>query len=169
MFRASSARITKAATAATPAATPAVVAVLTKLANADYRKASTHKVGAFFMPESKPPTGFCAYYRMATQVTIENNAKLERLLMSGTNMEKKAIDIMRKLVKMAREVYETLRKKYKNVTWDDSGNIGKRYLKQDEIGTPKCVVIDFDSLEDGTVTVRDRDTTEQIRVKPEEL
>lgn len=73
------------------------------------------------------------------------------------------------LVKMAREVYEMLRKKYKNVTWDDSGNIGKRYLKQDEIGTPKCVVIDFDSLEDGTVTVRDRDTTEQIRVKPEEL
>ena len=73
------------------------------------------------------------------------------------------------LVKMAREVYETLRKKYKNVTWDDSGNIGKRYLKQDEIGTPKCVVVDFDSLEDGTVTVRDRDTTKQIRVKPEEL
>ena len=73
------------------------------------------------------------------------------------------------LVAKAREVYEMLRKKYKNVTWDDSGNIGKRYLKQDEIGTPKCVVIDFDSLEDGTVTVRDRDTTEQIRVKPEEL
>ncbi len=73
------------------------------------------------------------------------------------------------LVAKAREVYDMLRKKYKNVTWDDSGNIGKRYLKQDEIGTPKCVVIDFDSLEDGTVTVRDRDTTEQIRVKPEEL
>jgi len=73
------------------------------------------------------------------------------------------------LVAKAREVYEMLRKKYKNVTWDDSGNIGKRYLKQDEIGTPKCVVIDFDSLEDDTVTVRDRDTTEQIRVKPEEL
>ena len=73
------------------------------------------------------------------------------------------------LVARAREVYELLRKKYKNVTWDDSGNIGKRYLKQDEIGTPKCVVIDFDTLEDGTVTVRDRDTTEQIRVKPEEI
>ena len=73
------------------------------------------------------------------------------------------------LVAKAREVYELLRKKYKNVTWDDSGNIGKRYLKQDEIGTPKCVVIDFDTLEDGTVTVRDRDTTEQIRVKPEEI
>ena len=73
------------------------------------------------------------------------------------------------LVARAREVYELPRKKYKNVTWDDSGNIGKRYLKQDEIGTPKCVVIDFDTLEDGTVTVRDRDTTEQIRVKPEEI
>ncbi len=73
------------------------------------------------------------------------------------------------LVEKAREVYDTLRKKYQNVAWDDSGNIGKRYLKQDEIGTPKCVVIDFDTLEDGTVTVRDRDTTEQIRVKPEEL
>ena len=73
------------------------------------------------------------------------------------------------LVEKAREVYDMLRKKYQNVAWDDSGNIGKRYLKQDEIGTPKCVVIDFDTLEDGTVTVRDRDTTEQIRIKPEEL
>lgn len=73
------------------------------------------------------------------------------------------------LVAKAREVYGLLRNKYKNVTWDDSGNIGKRYLKQDEIGTPKCVVIDFDTLEDGTVTVRDRDTTEQVRVKPEEI
>ena len=62
-----------------------------------------------------------------------------------------------------------LRKKYGNVTWDDSGNIGKRYRKQDEIGTPKCVVIDFDTLEDDTVTVRDRDTTEQVRVKIAEL
>lgn len=73
------------------------------------------------------------------------------------------------LVEKARAVYDMLRKKYQNVAWDDSGNIGKRYLKQDEIGTPKCIVIDFDTLEDGTVTVRDRDTTEQIRVKPEEL
>lgn len=73
------------------------------------------------------------------------------------------------LVEKAQEVYNMLRKKYGNVTWDDSGNIGKRYRKQDEIGTPKCIVIDFDTLEDGTVTVRDRDTTEQVRVKPEEL
>ena len=73
------------------------------------------------------------------------------------------------LVEKAKEVYEMLHKKYGNVTWDDSGNIGKRYMKQDEIGTPKCIVIDFDTLEDGTVTVRDRDTTEQTRVKIEEL
>ena len=73
------------------------------------------------------------------------------------------------LVAKAREVYAQLRKKYGNVTWDDSGNIGKRYLKQDEIGTPKCVVVDFDTLEDDTVTVRDRDTTEQERVKIADL
>ncbi|MBR3180625.1 glycine--tRNA ligase, partial [Candidatus Saccharibacteria bacterium] len=73
------------------------------------------------------------------------------------------------LVEKAKEVYELLKEKYTFVTWDDSGNIGKRYRKQDEIGTPKCVVIDFDTLTDGTVTVRDRDTTEQIRIKPEEL
>ena len=69
------------------------------------------------------------------------------------------------LVEKAKEVYNTLRKKYGNVTWDDSGNIGKRYRKQDEIGTPKCIVVDFDTLEDDTVTIRDRDTTEQIREK----
>ena len=73
------------------------------------------------------------------------------------------------LVEKARGVYETLRQKYGNVTWDDSGNIGRRYRKQDEIGTPKCVVIDFDTLEDDTVTVRDRDTTEQVRVKISDL
>jgi glycyl-tRNA synthetase len=73
------------------------------------------------------------------------------------------------LVEKARAVYDMLREKYGNVTWDYSGNIGKRYMKQDEIGTPKCVVVDFDTLEDGTVTVRDRDTTEQVRVKIEEL
>lgn len=73
------------------------------------------------------------------------------------------------LVEKAREVYDRLREKYGNVTWDDSGNIGKRYMKQDEIGTPKCVVVDFDTLEDNTVTVRDRDTTEQIRVSIDEL
>jgi glycyl-tRNA synthetase len=73
------------------------------------------------------------------------------------------------LVEKARQVFAALKAKYGNVTWDDSGNIGKRYRKQDEIGTPQCVVIDFDTLEDGAVTIRDRDTTEQKRVKIEEL
>jgi glycyl-tRNA synthetase len=73
------------------------------------------------------------------------------------------------LVEKAREVFKTLKAKYGNVTWDDNGNIGKRYRRQDEIGTPYCVVIDFDTLEDGTVTVRSRDTTEQTRIKFDEL
>lgn len=72
------------------------------------------------------------------------------------------------LVAKAREVYEQLSKKFV-CEWDDNGNVGKRYRRQDEIGTPYCVTIDFDTLEDGTVTVRDRDTTEQKRVKIEEL
>lgn len=68
------------------------------------------------------------------------------------------------LIEKAQEVYKAMKRKYGAVMWDDNGNIGKRYRRQDEIGTPKCVVIDFQTLEDDTVTVRDRDTTEQIRV-----
>ena len=74
------------------------------------------------------------------------------------------------LVEKAREVYARLAKANPGrVMWDDNGNIGKRYRRQDEIGTPHCVVIDFQALEDGTVTVRERDTTEQRRVNVEEL
>lgn len=73
------------------------------------------------------------------------------------------------LVEKAREVYKQLKAKYGNVMWDDNGNIGKRYRRQDEIGTPHCVVVDFDTLDDDCVTVRDRDTTEQKRVAISEL
>ena len=74
------------------------------------------------------------------------------------------------LVEKARDVYAALAKANPGrVMWDDNGNIGKRYRRQDEIGTPHCVVIDFQTLEDDTVTVRERDTTEQRRVKVEEL
>ncbi len=73
------------------------------------------------------------------------------------------------LVEKAREVYAKLKKQYGNVMWDDNGNIGKRYRRQDEIGTPNCVVVDFQTLQDNTVTVRDRDTTEQQRVEIETL
>ncbi|MBB1557800.1 glycine--tRNA ligase [Candidatus Saccharibacteria bacterium] len=69
------------------------------------------------------------------------------------------------LVEKARDVYANLAKANPGrVMWDDNGNIGKRYRRQDEIGTPYCVVIDFQTLEDDTVTVRERDTMEQRRV-----
>lgn len=73
------------------------------------------------------------------------------------------------LVDNAKEVYYQLKKSLGNVMWDDNGNIGKRYRRQDEIGTPYCVTYDFDSLKDQAVTVRDRDTTKQTRVAISEL
>ena len=73
------------------------------------------------------------------------------------------------LVKTARQVFDTLQAKYGRVIWDDHSNIGKRYRRQDEIGTPWCIVVDFQTLEDGTVTRRDRDTLEQVRIKITEL
>lgn len=72
------------------------------------------------------------------------------------------------VVEKAREVFELLKPDF-NVAWDDRGNIGKRYLSQDEIGTPYCVTIDYDTFDDDSVTVRDRDTTKQTRVKIIEL
>ena len=73
------------------------------------------------------------------------------------------------LVEKARGVFSTLKKDFGNITWDDNGNVGKRYRRQDEIGTPYCIVIDFDTLGENpelldTVTVRNRDTGEQERV-----
>ena len=74
------------------------------------------------------------------------------------------------LVEKAREIYASLSQKNPGrVMWDDNGNIGKRYRRQDEIGTPHCVVVDFQTLEDDTVTVRERDTTEQRRVNIKDL
>jgi len=72
------------------------------------------------------------------------------------------------LVELAQKIYDDLQKNFM-VAWDDRGNIGKRYYSQDEIGTPYCITIDFDSLENKDVTVRDRDTTKQERVKISEL
>jgi len=66
-------------------------------------------------------------------------------------------------------VYRSLKDEFGRVMWDDNGNIGKRYRRQDEIGTPWCIVIDFDTLTDDSVTIRDRDTGEQERVKKEDI
>ncbi|MGW8185289.1 MAG: glycine--tRNA ligase [Candidatus Moraniibacteriota bacterium] len=72
------------------------------------------------------------------------------------------------LVGKAREIYDSLKTKFM-CEFDDNGNIGKRYRRQDEIGTPYCVTVDFETLEDESVTVRDRDTMEQKRIKIDEL
>ncbi len=78
------------------------------------------------------------------------------------------LPLSKKLSEEAAKVYDMLRRDFM-VDFDDSGSIGKRYRRQDEIGTPFCLTFDFDSLEDGAVTVRDRDTMEQVRVKIGEL
>ena len=73
------------------------------------------------------------------------------------------------LVSKARAVYKMLKKDIANIEFEENGNIGKRYRRQDEIGTPYCITIDFDTLEDDTVTLRDRDTGEQKRIKVADL
>ena len=78
------------------------------------------------------------------------------------------LPLSKKLSEKAEEVYEMLSKKFM-CEYDETGSIGKRYRREDEIGTPYCVTIDFDTLNDNTVTIRDRDTMEQVRVKIDEL
>ena len=78
------------------------------------------------------------------------------------------LPLSKKLSQKAEEVYTKLSKKFM-CDYDEAGSIGKRYRREDEIGTPYCITIDFDTLEDESVTVRDRDTLEQIRIKIDEL
>lgn len=73
------------------------------------------------------------------------------------------------LVEKAREVRAVLQKVHPAIAWDDNGNIGKRYRRQDEIGTPFCITVDFDTLTDGTVTLRHRDSGEQERLSVEDV
>jgi glycyl-tRNA synthetase len=73
------------------------------------------------------------------------------------------------LVEKAMDIYQNLKKDIPQIMFDDNGNIGKRYRRQDEIGTPFCVTIDFDTLEDNTVTIRDRDTGRQERVDTKKI
>ena len=68
----------------------------------------------------------------------------------------------------AKEVFDLVKDKYPTA-WDDRGNIGKRYFSQDEIGTPYCVTVDYQTLEDNTVTIRDRDTMQQERIKIDDI
>jgi glycyl-tRNA synthetase len=76
------------------------------------------------------------------------------------------------LVEKARSIYSQLATRNSQllpIAWDDRGNVGKRYYSQDEIGTPFCITVDFQTLEDDTVTVRDRDTQEQVRISVKDL
>jgi len=72
------------------------------------------------------------------------------------------------LIDKAESIFQKLNEKY-SIDWDDSSNIGKKYRRQDEIGTPWCLVVDYQTLEDNTVSIRDRDTMKQIRVKADEV
>lgn len=78
------------------------------------------------------------------------------------------LPLSKKLSDGAMEIYEKLSKHFM-VDFDEAGSIGKRYRRQDEVGTPFCITYDFDSVEDGCVTVRDRDSMQQERIKAEEL
>ena len=78
------------------------------------------------------------------------------------------LPLSKKLSEKAEEVYSMLSKSFM-CDYDEAGSIGKRYRREDEIGTPYCVTIDFDTLEDESVTIRDRDTMEQVRVKIEDV
>jgi glycyl-tRNA synthetase len=105
-----------------------------------------------------------AYVEEEKRVVLKINPKLAPYKVAVFPLVANKEDIINK----AKSVYDNLKTQF-SVNFDDRGNIGKRYLYQDEIGTPWCVTIDYTTLEDETVTVRDRDTTEQVRVKISEL
>ena len=78
------------------------------------------------------------------------------------------LPLSKKLSEKANQLYENLSKTFM-CDYDETGSIGKRYRREDEIGTPYCITVDFETLEDNTVTIRDRDTMEQIRIKIDEI
>ncbi|MBA5851992.1 glycine--tRNA ligase [Clostridium sp. cel8] len=78
------------------------------------------------------------------------------------------LPLTKKLKDKSLEIYDALREEL-NVDYDEAGSIGKRYRREDEIGTPYCITVDFDTMEDNTVTIRDRDTMDQFRIKIEEV
>ena len=100
---------------------------------------------------------------------LENDTRIVLHLHPALAPYKVAVlPLQKKLGEKGMEVYRTLQKRY-SATYDESASIGKRYRRQDEIGTPFCVTVDFDTLEDNTVTVRERDSMAQIRLPVEKL
>jgi glycyl-tRNA synthetase len=106
-----------------------------------------------------------SYYEEKERVVLKLHPKLAPIKIAVFPLLANKKD----LVAVAWKVYQMVKKEYFRVYWDDRGNIGKRYYFQDEIGTPFCVTIDFKTLDDNTVTVRDRDTTKQERVVIDKL
>jgi glycyl-tRNA synthetase len=131
-----------------------------------------------FMPHIIESSGGVARVFLAVLCDAYTEEKLESETRMVLKLDKKLAPIKvavfpllrnkPELVKKAKEVYDALKSQYM-CEFDDNGNIGKRYRRQDEIGTPYCVTVDFDSLEKGDVTVRDRDTMEQKRIKIKDL
>jgi len=141
-----------------------------------YRNPQTNEV---FLPHVIEPSFGCDRAILSVLLDAYNEEKLEddsqRVVMKfKPNLAPVQVAVFpllknkEELVAKAREVYKIIKKNFRS-EWDDSGNVGKRYRRQDEIGTPYCLTIDFDTLEDDTVTIRDRDTMEQKRVKVGEL
>ena len=99
----------------------------------------------------------------------DTNTSLPKAEVQKVSVENEVDALYAHIVEKAQEVYGSLKAVFGSVIYDDNGNVGKRYRRQDEIGTPFCIVVDYDSLEDGMVSIRDRNTTEQVRVAISEL
>ena len=106
-----------------------------------------------------------AYHEEKDRIVLKLNSKLAPYKAAVFPLLKNKPELVGK----AREIYQMLKANDLTVAWDDRGNIGKRYYSQDEIGTLHCITVDFDTLKDDTVTVRDRDTMKQERIKIENL
>ena len=107
---------------------------------------------------------FNSYYEDGDRIVLKLNPKIAPYKVAVFPL----LSNKPELVEKARGVYKDLKKHFV-ATWDDRGNIGKRYFAQDEIGTPWCVTVDFDTLKDNSVTVRDRDTGIQERIVIDKL
>ena len=106
-----------------------------------------------------------AYTEEKDRVVLKLDSKVAPYQVAVFPLVKNKPEIMEK----AQHIYKNLLSSGLRVSWDERGNIGKRYYAQDEVGTPKCVTVDYQTLEDDTVTIRDRDTMEQKRVSVKEI
>ena len=139
--------------------------------NLEYRDPNTNET---FIPHViEPAVGINRlFFMVLNDAYIEDKERLYLKLNPSIAPYKVAVFPLlankEELIKKAREIFVNLKSQF-NTYWDARGNIGKRYMYQDEIGTPFCVTIDFDTLKDDTVTIRDRDSTKQERVSIDKL